>query len=196
MIIREYVPNDEQGWLSCRVVSFLNCSYFNDVKTKKEIYPHPAVCLVAEENGKIIGLIDIEMDSDDLTYNDRGRGAILWHMAVLPEYRRRSIATDLWEEAQKRLLSRGIRYCELWTQEDKAANRFYRSIGFEMENENTYIRCYARWDKCYELLDKTKTGDIYGAEELVFQAALQRKDELKTICYRIDEVRLYTKSLV
>ena len=55
MTIREYANADEKGWLACRVVSFLDCSYFNDVKTEKETYLQPSICLVAEENGKIIG---------------------------------------------------------------------------------------------------------------------------------------------
>lgn len=195
MITRDYKPSDEQGWLRCRVISFLDCSYWNDVKTAKEVYPHPTVSLVAEDNGRIIGLIDVELDSEDLVYTDRGRGAILWHMAVLPEYRRHGIAAKLWYEAEKRLLAAGIRYCELWTQEDEAANRFYRAMGFELQEDNTWIRCYARWDDCYELLDKDKVGSIYGAEEVVFQAAPCRKNELSPMCYRIDEVQLYAKVL-
>lgn len=195
MIIREYAPSDEQGWLRCRVVSFLDCSYWNDVKTSKETYPHPSVSLVAEDSGQIIGLLDLELDSDDLTYTGRGRGAILWHMAVLPEYRRQGIAVRLWTEAEKRLYEAGIRYCELWTQEDEAANRFYQAIGFHQQIENTWIRCYARWGNCNALLDQEKIGHIYGAEEVIFQAAPARKAELSPLCYRIDEVRLYTKKI-
>lgn len=195
MIIRNYLPADEQGWLRCRVVSFLDCSYWNDVRTKKEVFENPSVSLVAEESGQIIGLIDVELDSRDLAHTNPGRGAILWHMAVLPEYRRQGIAAKLWNEAEKQLLEKGIRYCELWTQEDEAANRFYRFMGFEQQHENSWIRCYARWDDCYELLNKERIGAIYGAEELVFQAELCRKNELMPICYRIDEVRLYSKKL-
>lgn len=195
MMIREYIPSDEAGWLRCRVVSFLDCSYWNDVKTAKEEYSHPTVSLVAEEQGQIVGLLDIELDSDDIVYPDNGRGAILWHMAVLPEYRRQGVAAKLWQEAEKQLIAEGITYCELWTQEDEAANRFYRAMGFVQQPQNSWVRCYAKWDDCYELLDKSKIGEIYGAEEVVFQAAPSRKEELSKKCYRIDEVRLYSKKL-
>ncbi len=195
MVFREYTNTDARGWLRCRVVSFLDCSYWNDVKTAKEVYNHPSVSLVAEEDGQIVGLIDIELDSDDLTYTDRGRGAILWHLAVLPEYRRQGVAAKLWQEAEKRLRDAGIEYCELWTQEDEAANRFYQAMGFAQQSENTWIRCYARWNDACALLDKEKIGSIYGTEELVFQAAPDRKEYFKAICYRIDEVRLYAKVL-
>ena len=195
MIIRAYMPYDEQGWLRCRVVSFLDCSYWNDVKTEKEVYTHPAISLVAEERGQIIGLLDLELDSDDIVYPDYGRGAVLWHMAVLPEYRRQGVAAKLWNEAEKLLIAESISYCELWTQEDESANRFYRAMGFIEQRANSWIRCYAKWDDCYDLLDKEKIGEIYGAEEVVFQAAVARKEELSRKCYRIDEVRLYSKKI-
>ena len=38
MIIRNYTDKDEQGWLRCRVLSFLNTAYFDNVLNKKEIY--------------------------------------------------------------------------------------------------------------------------------------------------------------
>lgn len=196
MEIRNYLPTDEQGWLRCRVVSFLDCSYWNDVKTSRETYAHPSISLVAEDHGQIVGLIDLELDSDDLCHPDRGRGAMLWHMAVLPEYRRQGVASRLWQEAEKRLLAEGVRWCELWTQEDEAANRFYQAMGFVLQQESTWLRCYARWDDAYGLLNPEKTGSIYGAEEVVFQAAPERKQELQSFCYRIDEVRLHGKELM
>ena len=52
MVIREYTKDDELAWLRCRVLSFLDCSYSNDVLTRRESYENDAICLVAEENGK------------------------------------------------------------------------------------------------------------------------------------------------
>ncbi|MEG1559255.1 MAG: GNAT family N-acetyltransferase [Clostridia bacterium] len=195
MQIRDYADSDEQGWLRCRVVSFMDTSYFNDVKTKKELFNHPSICLIAEENQTIIGLIDIELDSDDLTYTSNERGAIIWNMAVLPEYRKHRVGRQLWEHAKERLLEQGIHYCELWTQEDVAANQFYKSIGFTLENSQTWIRCYTKGKKCMPLLNKAELGEIYGPEELIFDAPFNRKEELTKQCYRIDEVRLYTMKL-
>lgn len=148
MHIRAYRDADAEGWLRCRVVAFLDCSYYNDVKTQRERYPHPSVCLVAEEAGRIVGLVDVELDSDDLSRTDEGRGAVLWHLAVLPEYRRQGVATALWERALGQLVQEGVRVCELWTQEDAAANRFYQSVGFRCEETSTWLRCYARGKQC------------------------------------------------
>ncbi len=194
MVIRTYRDSDEHGWLGCRAVSFLDCSYFNDVKREKGSYPHPSVDLVAVDNGNIIGLLSAELDSCELSINI-GRGAIIWHMAVLPEYRNRGVATKLWKTARRMMLAQGISYCELWTQEDMAANEFYRSIGFSLVQDHTWIRCYARGAECLPLLNSEAIGNIYGPEELVFGAPANRKDELGRHCYRIDEVRLYSRRL-
>lgn len=62
MFIREYNDSDEVGWVRCRTLSFLNTAYFDNVLNKKENYENPAIELVAELNGQIIGLIDIEYE--------------------------------------------------------------------------------------------------------------------------------------
>lgn len=192
MTIREYTPADEKGWLACRVVSFLDCSYFNDVKTEKETYLQPSVCLVAEGNGKIVGLIDAELDSYDLACAGDERGAIIWNLAVLPEYRRHGLAKALWNEMKNRLKAEGVSYCEVWTQEDEAANSFYKSVGFAREESQTWLRCRANAAGIEKMLARDAQDGIFGVEELVFNAPVMRREELMPLCDRIDEVRLYS----
>lgn len=192
MIIREYVHSDEQGWVRCRVLSFLDTSYSGDVKTEKETYLQPALCLVAEDNGQVVGLIDAELDSYDLACADGDRGAVLWSLAVLPEYRRRGIAAALWCEMKKRLVAEGIRYCEVWTQEDEPANSFYLSQGFTQETAQTWLRCRANAAGVEKLISADAMDGIFGIDELVFNAPVMRRNELLPLCERIDEVRLYT----
>lgn len=62
MIIRDYEDADELQWLRCRVVSFLDSSYYNDVLTRHEKYENDFISLVAEEKGEIIGLIEVEIE--------------------------------------------------------------------------------------------------------------------------------------
>lgn len=192
MIIRDYCDKDEQAWIRCRAVAFLDCSYWNDVKTKKEKYDKPSISLIAEEDGKVIGFIDTELDSENSSCNKEGeRNSVIWNLGVLPEYRRLSVAKSLWEETKKRLLDQNIHYCEVWTQEDEPANSFYKRMGFTLEKDKTWLRCYSQGRKCAELLND-KLGDIYGPEELIFDAAVSQKELFKNFCYRMDEVRLYS----
>ena len=192
MIIRDYCDKDEQAWIRCRAIAFLDCSYWNDVKTEKETYNKPSISLIAEHAGKVIGFIDTEIDSENASCNKKGeRNSVIWHLGVLPEYRKLSVAKNLWEETKKKLLEENIHYCEVWTQEDEPANSFYRKMGFTLEEERSWLRCYSQGCKCATLLND-RLGDIYGPEELIFDAAVSQKDELKDLCYRMDEVRLYS----
>lgn len=191
MIIRDYCSEDEQKWVRCRVIAFLDCSYWNDVKREKEKYSKPSINLVAQENGEVIGFMDTELDSDNSSCNNKGeRNSVIWNLGVLPEYRKLSVARKLWEETKKRLYDRNIHYCELWTQEDEAANNFYKKMGFRLQENQTWLRCYSQGKKSKSLLND-KLGHIYGPEELIFGTQVSRRDELKDICYRMDEVRLY-----
>ena len=190
MIIREYRETDEAQWLRCRVLSFLDTAYACDVAVRKETYAHPSLSLVAEENGCIAGLIDLEIDSDDLML--ASAGAVIWHMAVLPEYRRQGVARQLWECAKERLIRQGVAWCELWTQEDEAANRFYQAMGFVRQEDQTWLRCRAADEGVRKWIDHQAMGTVYGVQELVFGAHPDRRAELEPLCSRIDEVRLYT----
>lgn len=197
MVIRTYRDSDELGWLRCRVCSFLDCSYWNDVATRREKYANKSICLVAEENGTIVGLMDAEIERDpgSLCVSGSQRGAVIWHLAVLPEYRRQRVASSLWSEVEKQLLSQEVRYCEVWTQEDIAANRWYLSQGFHHIEERNWLRCYARASKTDWFLNQERIGEIYGVEEMIFEAPPSRREELAEYCYRIEEVRLYAKEL-
>ncbi len=54
MIIRKYEDRDNLGWVRCRVLSFLDSAYFDNVLRKKECYNSPSVELVAEIDDKIV----------------------------------------------------------------------------------------------------------------------------------------------
>ena len=97
LIIRPYNSSDQESWLKCRLVSFHDSAYYDDVYTKKPIFDNPSLELVAEIDGNIIGVLDLEKDNKggSICYCKSGSGAMVWTIAVLPDYRRYGIASQL-----------------------------------------------------------------------------------------------------
>ena len=88
--VRPYRAADERGWVVCRVLSFLDSAFFDDVRQSKEHYEHPAIELVAERGGEIVGLIDVECEEEPGTVCEArpGLGGMIWHLAVHPDHQR------------------------------------------------------------------------------------------------------------
>ena len=73
--VRSYRESDERDWVVCRVLSFLDSAFFDDVRTAKETYPNPAIELVAERDGEIVGLIDVECEEEPAPCARTGRAS-------------------------------------------------------------------------------------------------------------------------
>lgn len=141
--VRRYNPEDETGWVRCRVLSFLDSPYFDNVLTAKERYEHPSVELVAELDGTIVGLLDAEYEREPDTVafdvpgvrSNRGSsrllGAVIHHLAVHPDYRAQGIATELLQAAFSELRAEKISFVEAWTRDKGYAYDWYKTRGFE-----------------------------------------------------------------
>ena len=142
MIVRDYAEPDERGWVACRVLSFLDTAYFDNVLTAKERYERPAIELVAEEQGTIIGLCDVECEEEAGTVcsGRPGLGGMVWHIAVLPEHRHRGVGMALIREAERRARGRGLRRLEAWTRDDAWVHRWYEARGFRLLE--SYLHVY------------------------------------------------------
>lgn len=145
--VRPYRDDDERGWVECRVLSFLDTSFFDDVRRSKERYEHHAIELVAERDGRIVGLVDVECERRPGTVcSDRpGLGGMIWHLAVRPEARRRGVATALLREAVSRARALGLVRLEAWTRDDRPARNWYEARGFELVDE--YLHVYVELDE-------------------------------------------------
>jgi ribosomal protein S18 acetylase RimI-like enzyme len=132
LTIRPYRESDERGWVVCRVLSFLDSPFFDDVRQAKEHYRRPAIELVAERAGKIVGIIDVECEEVPGTVcEDRpGLGGMIWHLAVHPDHQRQGVATDLLHKARGLARERGIVRFEAWTRDDPRTQAWYESRGF------------------------------------------------------------------
>lgn len=93
-VVRPYQPADERGWLLCRLLSFFDTCYYDDVHTTRTVFDLPAVRLVADIDGQVIGLLDVEID---------GTAATIDCIAVHPDHRRAGVASMLLTAASSQL---------------------------------------------------------------------------------------------
>jgi len=121
----------------------LDTAFYDDVRRSKEHYEHPAIELVAQRNGEIVGLIDVECEEQPGTVCEErpGLGGMIWHLAVHPDHQRRGVATALLRETERRARPHGLGRLEAWTRDDPGSRAWYESSGFELVQSylNVYI---------------------------------------------------------
>ena len=187
--IRAYEPADEPSWLRCRLLSFFGSAFYDAVERQKERYPQPAIELVAEEDGEIVGLLDLECETDALA--DRpGRGGMIWHLAVHPDHQRRGIASALLEEAEHRARERGLERLEAWTRDDAHVQRWYESHGFALIDG--YLHVYLERDDLRAL--DGQVGELRLVKAFAHYTG-DRPDEIRQRYTRVHDDVLYEKRL-
>lgn len=189
MRIRQYEAKDEQGWVRCRVLAFLDTAYFDNVLREKEHYANPAIELVAEKDGGIVGLLDIELDRADapVCSPGSGLGGMIWHLAVHPDEQGQGIGSALLEEAER--LAREFQICrfQAWTRDDPRVNAWYIARGFEQKE--AYLHVYAEGDECSHLLLGRKAG-LYPVACFAHYVG-EDWDRIKSMFQRVHECRMY-----
>lgn len=188
MEIRAYQASDEQGWVRCRVLSFLDTPYFDDVHPTKEQYENPAIELVAVKDDKVVGLIDVECDTeeDKICSLDEGLGGMIWHLAVHPDHQNEGIGQALMEQADVEAAKKGLNYLEAWTREEGNSH-----LGFERNDyikESEYYHLYLSYD---DMAHNVKPEDDtlipmymfahYTGENIEQFSEIERK--YKCVCY-------------
>ena len=131
VVIREFESDDESGWVRCRVLGFLDTSYFDDVQATKPQYGD-AVELVAVVDDLVVGIC---------AATHAGEAATLETIAIHPDFRRRRIGHDLLAEAIERLSAAGCSTLEAWTREDRGTLAWYEAEGFKRQFR--YLHVYA-----------------------------------------------------
>ena len=177
--LRAYRPADEQSWLRCRVLSFLDTCYYDDVKTRRP--ESPAVQLVALDGDVVVGVLDIEIE-DQLATIDT--------IAVHPDHQHRGIASALLDRARTELPG-SVTTLDAWTREDEAALAWYRARGFA-ESEH-YLHVYKSGT---ETADGWVSPSRLSSPLTAFcHAALEHEETQRAAFARVYVCRRFSRSL-
>jgi ribosomal protein S18 acetylase RimI-like enzyme len=191
LTIRSYEPADEAGWLRCRVLSFLDTAFFDAVEREKERYAEPAIELVADDGGEIVGLLDLEVELAPGVLADRpGRGGMIWHLAVHPDHQRQGIAAGLLEAAERLARERGLERLEAWTRDDAHVQRWYENNGFTLIDG--YLHVYLERDDLRAL--DGQVGELRLVKAFAHYTG-DRPDEIRQRYGRVHDDVLYEKQL-
>ncbi len=116
-------------WMSCTGMGLNN---LDDSKEGIERFlgRNPTTCFVAEENGKIIGVIMVGSD---------GRRGYIYHTAVHPNFRGQGTARSLVESALGELKKLGINKTALVVfSRNETGNKFWEKLGFTVRDDLVY----------------------------------------------------------
>ncbi len=125
--IRPYQPADHKSLalLWARVFPDDPARNQPELMIRNKLRVQPELLLVAEAEGKLVGAVMAGFD---------GTRGWIYHLAVLPEFRRRGIATALVREAEEGLARLGCPKINLQVRAENAdVVEFYRAAGYAVE---------------------------------------------------------------
>lgn len=194
MEIRAYRSEDEMGWVRCRVLSFLDSSYFDNVLQNKENYEHPAIELVAIFDDKVVGLIDVEYETEERTVCSRGTGCggMIWHLAVHPDFRRQKIANKLLKEAERIAKEKRLNRFEAWTRDDKWVNAWY--INNKFKKVSSYLHVYIENSEELDTAINSAIPNLYPVQTFAHYVG-EEKEKIKKLFDRVHECVCFEKEL-
>ena len=192
MIIRDYEPDDEIGWVRCRTLAFLETAYFDNVLNQKERYKNPAIELVAEIDGQIVGLIDVEYEKEERAVCSRGEGlgGMIWHIAVHPDFSRQGIGQQLLHVAENKAKAIGLNRFEAWTRDDRWVQNWYKKMDFT--NVDSYYHIYFEGDEMNQRI-QSKVPKLYLVNTFAHYVG-EDIDQFKTDNKRIHQCVCFEKN--
>lgn len=192
MEIRAYRCEDEVGWVRCRVLSFLDTAYYDNVLKEKEKYDNPAIELVAIEDDQVVGLIDIEYEVVERTVCSRGvgLGGMIWHIAVHPDHRRKGIGSQLLYEAEKIAKEKGLNRLEAWTRDDQWVNNWYKNNRFE--HVESYLQVFMDGEDELKEIMMSEISGLYPIQTYAHYVG-EDKDTIRKKFKRVHECICFEK---
>lgn len=182
--IREFAPADEAQWVRCRVLAFLDTAYFDDVVPAKQP-SRDAIELVAVHESLIIGILDATLE---------GAIATIDTIAVHPDFRRQSVATQLLEEGIARAAKREASTIEAWTRDDAWVLAWYHALGFVEDSH--YLHVYADYRaRAGEPADAVTSHHGLNAVTVFLHAELDTETEMRRRFKRIHICRRLSRPI-
>jgi ribosomal protein S18 acetylase RimI-like enzyme len=128
-LIRDYLDTDEASWLRCRVLGFLNTSYYDDVW---RVHPESTDgwSLVAATDGQVIAICEA---------SSAPHGATIDTIVVHPDHQRTGLGSALVEELIRRLQRSGVSQLDAWTRDDPGTLAWYQACGFEVRYRYLHV---------------------------------------------------------
>ncbi|WP_460323011.1 GNAT family N-acetyltransferase [Alkalibacterium psychrotolerans] len=137
MIIRNYETKDEKEWVYTKALSYLFSPLFDDMSKEKDTFDEEVyqstIELVAVEEGKIVGLLDIGIYVKDIsqsyTYYQADKVAYFANLAVHPDHQNKGVASELFKKVKERLLEERVNALAIFTRDGDSANHLYKKWG-------------------------------------------------------------------
>ncbi|MFE9429092.1 GNAT family N-acetyltransferase [Kitasatospora sp. NPDC006697] len=132
-MIREYTPADETSWLRCRVLAFLDTSFYDAVvPSKPAIGASGLELVVVDETGSVVGIMDTGIEGELATIDT---------VAIHPDHRRRGLGRQLLKRTREWVRATGATTLDAWTRDDAGTLAWYRAMGFAESDH--YLHVYA-----------------------------------------------------
>jgi ribosomal protein S18 acetylase RimI-like enzyme len=179
--VREYRHSDEQSWLRCRVLGFLDTAYFDDVWTSKP-RREPGLELVATIDGQVVGLVDASVDGPQGTIET---------IVVHPDHRRSGIGRALLAKICSELARRGATEVNAWTRDDPGTLAWYRSEGFSLRLR--YLHVFANSPEEMANAVSARAGLLPRTGH--FHAWLEDERELRSAFSRVHSCHRYVRPI-
>ena len=91
------------------------------------------ILLVAKIETEVIAFAKMEIHQD--IFENCKPYMTVWSVRVKEKYRRKKVGTNLFKQVEKMAEEKGCEFfCLLAEKENKAANHFYKSLGYELVN--------------------------------------------------------------
>lgn len=132
--IGQYYPSDEEAWIKCHSLSYLDSIYFDELVKAKPRYESPSVELVGILDDKIVGILDIEIEQEpgQFCFDENERSSMLAVIGVLSSHRRKGIGTKLIEKGMELIQKNyDVHRIEIWVREDPGTTSWLKQIQFQ-----------------------------------------------------------------